>query len=262
VRERYYDPITGTWKTRDRSGYVDGASLYAYATSNPVVRIDPWGTDDKSIPLNEYWKGWKESHPGLTDKEYNQGYDLLGRGCIGIAQLELGHKITSKDLNECYDTLERTKAKQNRLKETGKCCDQDAKGQTGQSLIFFLDFWAGSDEDVRSSGGLLHNKKVDFPVDKKTGHVDMKKWRDDSWRKAKAGNYDFGSLLDPGKDEWYDANHASRDWAKKKGSKIPKDEMEIYKVPLANRSSPNEYYNFRVFCVACKAWRNGQPPKT
>jgi len=40
VRERYYDPATGTWKTRDRSGYVDGPSLYEYVRSNPPKLID------------------------------------------------------------------------------------------------------------------------------------------------------------------------------------------------------------------------------
>jgi RHS repeat-associated protein len=261
VRERYYDPITGTWKTRDPSGYVDGVSLYEYCTSNPEVRIDPWGMDD-TIPLNDYWKGWKESHPGLTDKEYDLGYKLLGYGCVGIAQLELGHPIGLADLNKCYDTLERAQAKQKELKKTGECCDQDATGQTGQSLLFFVDFWAGSDKDVKESRGVLHNKKSDFPVDKKTGLVDMSKWKPYSQRKRGVPNFNFGSLLDPAKDEWYDANHLSKKRATDAKTQIPKEEMEIYKASLANRSSPNEYYNFRVFCVACKAWRNGKPPKT
>ncbi|MGB2823034.1 MAG: RHS repeat-associated core domain-containing protein [Phycisphaerae bacterium] len=43
VRNRYLDPTTGSWTTRDPAGYVDGMNLYQYATSLPTSRSDPSG---------------------------------------------------------------------------------------------------------------------------------------------------------------------------------------------------------------------------
>ena len=61
VRNRYYDPITGTWKTRDRAGYLDGMGLYGYCRNSPTGHTDrdgmaaestsqPASTSDGGIP--------------------------------------------------------------------------------------------------------------------------------------------------------------------------------------------------------------------
>jgi RHS repeat-associated protein len=42
-RNRDYDPELGRFAQRDTLGYVDGMSLYQYASGNPVVRTDPMG---------------------------------------------------------------------------------------------------------------------------------------------------------------------------------------------------------------------------
>jgi RHS repeat-associated protein len=42
-RHRDYSPALGRWLQPDPLGYVDGASLYQYVTSNPVARMDPFG---------------------------------------------------------------------------------------------------------------------------------------------------------------------------------------------------------------------------
>ncbi|HKS23398.1 MAG TPA: Ig-like domain-containing protein [Thermoanaerobaculia bacterium] len=47
VRERWYDPQTGTWLTPDPLGYKDSSNLYAYAGGDPVNRTDPAGTDER-----------------------------------------------------------------------------------------------------------------------------------------------------------------------------------------------------------------------
>jgi RHS repeat-associated protein len=44
VRERWYDPMTGTWLTDDPLGYHDSANLYSFAGGDPVNRSDPDGT--------------------------------------------------------------------------------------------------------------------------------------------------------------------------------------------------------------------------
>jgi len=43
VRERWYDPQTGTWLTGDGAGYRDSANLYAYCGGDPVNCVDPTG---------------------------------------------------------------------------------------------------------------------------------------------------------------------------------------------------------------------------
>jgi len=43
VRERWYDPQTGTWLTPDCLGYQDSANVYAYAGGDPVNGRDPTG---------------------------------------------------------------------------------------------------------------------------------------------------------------------------------------------------------------------------
>ncbi|MFC0253944.1 RHS repeat-associated core domain-containing protein [Massilia consociata] len=40
---RYYDPATGRYIQRDRLGLAGGINPYAYASSNPLMRIDPLG---------------------------------------------------------------------------------------------------------------------------------------------------------------------------------------------------------------------------
>lgn len=43
VRNRVFDPYTGRWTRRDPLGYVDGMSLYEYASSAPVGAADTTG---------------------------------------------------------------------------------------------------------------------------------------------------------------------------------------------------------------------------
>jgi RHS repeat-associated protein len=50
---RDYDPVTGTWKQTDSSGYVNGANTYQYALSNPDVNVDPSGN---SVVVYVGWK--------------------------------------------------------------------------------------------------------------------------------------------------------------------------------------------------------------
>ncbi|HXA18390.1 MAG TPA: Ig-like domain-containing protein [Thermoanaerobaculia bacterium] len=48
VRERWYDPTTGTWLTPDPLGYQDSSNLYAFAGGDPVNGRDPTGLYDGS----------------------------------------------------------------------------------------------------------------------------------------------------------------------------------------------------------------------
>ena len=42
---RYYDPALARFLTRDPIGYEGGINLYAYCGNNPIIGIDPDGTD-------------------------------------------------------------------------------------------------------------------------------------------------------------------------------------------------------------------------
>lgn len=43
VRHRWYDPLNGTWLSKDPAGYVDGASLFGYVANHPLQVVDPFG---------------------------------------------------------------------------------------------------------------------------------------------------------------------------------------------------------------------------
>jgi RHS repeat-associated protein len=49
-RNRYYEPSTGRFLSRDPIGYTDAPTLYAHVRNNPVNLIDPWGLDGEPAP--------------------------------------------------------------------------------------------------------------------------------------------------------------------------------------------------------------------
>ena len=56
LQSRYYDPQTGRFINIDDISYLDpeninGLNLFAYCSDNPVMRVDPNGT--------EWWKFWE-----------------------------------------------------------------------------------------------------------------------------------------------------------------------------------------------------------
>jgi RHS repeat-associated protein len=56
VRNRWYDPATGTWLTPDSMGYLDSADLYTFAGADPLNHRDPtglldWGTAQMQLRL-------------------------------------------------------------------------------------------------------------------------------------------------------------------------------------------------------------------
>lgn len=51
MRDRWYDPETGTFLTPDRSGYADSSNLYAFGRNDPVNLSDPTG---EAVPAVVY----------------------------------------------------------------------------------------------------------------------------------------------------------------------------------------------------------------
>ena len=69
LKTRYYDPEIGRFITADSVAYlapdtINGLNLYAYCGNNPVMRVDPNGTD-----WNSFWEGFGNwiggMNPGL-----------------------------------------------------------------------------------------------------------------------------------------------------------------------------------------------------
>ena len=50
---RYYAPWLGRWISTDRAGLIDGANLYLYVRTNPIVFIDSTGRDTAPNPFYE-----------------------------------------------------------------------------------------------------------------------------------------------------------------------------------------------------------------
>lgn len=99
-QNRYYDPLTGRFMTRDPIGYAGGSNLYGYCGGNPVMSADPSGTvktytlykliDEKTGELmkwgvtrrelsKRYPKSWLQKH-GLEPIMVKQGSrsEILG----------------------------------------------------------------------------------------------------------------------------------------------------------------------------------------
>ncbi len=57
VRFRWYDPVLGRWFERDPLEYAEQSSLYIYARSKPLTRIDPSGLDSTEVdgPYGPTW---------------------------------------------------------------------------------------------------------------------------------------------------------------------------------------------------------------
>jgi hypothetical protein len=95
VRERYYDPITGTWKTRDRILYPDGMNLYEYCQSGPLTRCDPLGLFVFIRKVYAKYDKLTFAIDGRTGTMTNDSFSVgpdEGKGDIGHVIIEEGKK--------------------------------------------------------------------------------------------------------------------------------------------------------------------------
>jgi len=85
-RNRMVHPMIGVFDVRDMAGYTDGANLYQYMASSPVVNLDPSGL--KCISLDaclelcrKVYAKFIHDNPGLTPAERNVA-DNINANCI------------------------------------------------------------------------------------------------------------------------------------------------------------------------------------
>lgn len=52
-RNRFADPMTGRWMTRDPIGYSDAVNLFEYELSKPVRFVDPFGLLAKKCEVKD-----------------------------------------------------------------------------------------------------------------------------------------------------------------------------------------------------------------
>jgi RHS repeat-associated protein len=55
LRNRSYDPRTGTFITQDPIGVAGGVNVYAYSGNNPTTLIDPWGLEGARPDGGEFY---------------------------------------------------------------------------------------------------------------------------------------------------------------------------------------------------------------
>jgi RHS repeat-associated protein len=73
VRFRNYDAATGRWTERDPAGYVNGMSLYEYASGRAPSAIDASGLFWHDIP------GWRNGRRVTYHHHYKQRWNIFGR---------------------------------------------------------------------------------------------------------------------------------------------------------------------------------------
>src|SRR5258708_19442846 len=93
MRNRYYDPNTGTFTQADPVGLAGGLNLYGYAGNNPIMFTDPFGlkvdtTDAKAGAL------WRQALSLASNACKSKNKDIGGEG---IALGRVLNAISSSD---------------------------------------------------------------------------------------------------------------------------------------------------------------------
>src|SRR5258708_34075557 len=93
MRNRYYDPNTGTFTQADPVGLAGGLNLYGYAGNNPIMFTDPFGlkvdtTDAKAGAL------WRQALSLATNASKSKNKDIAA---AGIALGRVLNAISSSD---------------------------------------------------------------------------------------------------------------------------------------------------------------------
>jgi len=101
-RNRYYNPSTGRFLSRDSTYFSDGPNMYAYGRNNPANLSDPFGTSCSDLLLDAILANGS-SLVGSTILSSDGSQTYIGDGytiTIGAPQDVSSHKVASVVLGE------------------------------------------------------------------------------------------------------------------------------------------------------------------
>lgn len=212
-------------------GYLGGASLFAYVTSDPMTKIDPKGLWD-DIP-----------EPIERDVRYfcNRYRDVFGErphnvnaGCIGITRDLIGKTKLFDSDTECFESndIELTKKRALAVYASKKC------GKCSFPAMFAYRYWAATNGHLpRGCPGC--GRLNDPPMIPKGDPGDAP---------SDSPNFDFCASVDDG--IWIGGNHGDS-----------KDDQTVIIWPSLerfNKSYPG-VYDVTVVCVTCTGKEFSRP---
>lgn len=103
LRDRWYDPATGSWLTPDAESYSAGSSnLYAGFNGDPVNNVDPDGNEPFSLAVYTGWAALNTAidtgidyafHRWLGEGEFNWGKSFGTNFAVNFATAGIGGKV-------------------------------------------------------------------------------------------------------------------------------------------------------------------------
>jgi RHS repeat-associated protein len=254
---RFYSPSLGRFNNRDSLEEIGGLNLFVMTDNDPINFFDPNGrkkTKPKNEPKlkywDEHWNAFKDSHPGLTDDQYNWAEHQMARGCVGNTCANIGDDIK---LDNCYIARAMAEAKQIEMAKNA-CC---------KPHLYSLHLWDELGRD-KTTGDTATNYV--------TSEVDLSNWDGDgktivkgSKKVGEEGNFDYGYVNPDGSithgNHMHNPNRKYFPDAAATSSKDP----AIFITDTADDWSSKQYnpstmqptygrgrmYNKEVWCVQC-----------
>jgi Domain of unknown function (DUF4157)/Microbial transglutaminase len=215
----------------------------------PTVAPDFGTTKDgkqRQYSVEQYIEMWEaEQGRTLTDAEKK----TLSRGCIGITALDLEGNI-NPPLDDCYGTFNQAKVMMDKSNEA-LALQRDVALNLGltelynfyntqRAVLFAKLFWSNQNPDKKKRKS--KDKKA-FRPDKKTGKVDMSKYK--YLERPGFVNFDYG-FWDEASPSFWHANHSDPG-------------MKVYQSTKEKFAAGYDDFDRTVYCVAIS--KNYDPAK-